>query len=130
MVISCCRTHVCVYGYPSLAESFNTSSFVTIRGGFLIRRSSAIRRFIAGFLTCDNRTIMKLFLKKIAREFTGNLHKNPPKFPENSRAIFFEKRLHYCTIIARQKSCDKPANRRAASDEKPTPGVTLGVNQL
>ena len=36
---------------------------------------------------------------------------------------FFEKRLHYCTIIARQKSCDKPANRRAASDEKPTPGL-------
>ena len=35
---------------------------------------------------------------------------------------FFEKRLHYCTIIAPQKSCDKPANRRAASDEKPTPG--------
>ena len=39
---------------------------------------------------------------------------------------FFEKRLHYCTIIARQKSCDKPANRRAASDEKPTPDH-LGV---
>ena len=34
---------------------------------------------------------------------------------------FFEKRLHYCTTIALQKSCDKPANRRAASDEKPTP---------
>ena len=28
-----------------------------IVSGFLIRRSSAIRRFIAGFLTCDNRTI-------------------------------------------------------------------------
>ena len=35
---------------------------------------------------------------------------------------FFEKRLHYCTTIALQISCDKPANRRAASDEKPTPG--------
>ena len=46
------------------------------------------------------------------------------KFPVNSRAIFFEKRLHYCTTIALQKSCDKPANRRAASDEKPIPGVT------
>ena len=29
----------------------------------------------------------------------------------------FEKRLHYCTTIAHQKSCEKPANRRAASDE-------------
>ena len=86
------------------------------RGGFLIRRSSAIRRFIAGSLKCDSRTIMKSFLKKIARELSGNLHKHPTKFPENSRA----KRLHYCTIIAPQKSCEKPVNRRAASDEKPT----------
>ena len=31
---------------------------------------------------------MKSFLKKIARELTGNLHKNPTKFPENSQAIF------------------------------------------
>ena len=59
-----------------------------IWGGFLIRRSSAIRRFIAGFLKCDSRTIMKSFLEKIAHKLTGNLHKNPPKFPENSRAIF------------------------------------------
>ena len=36
---------------------------------------------------------------------------------------FVEKRLHYCTTIALQKSCDKPANRRAASDEKPTPEI-------
>ena len=32
-------------------------------GGFLIRRSSAIRRFFAGFLRCDLRTIMRSFLK-------------------------------------------------------------------
>ena len=40
-----------------------------------------------------------LFLKKIAHEFTGYLHKNRTKFSENSRAIFFEKRLHYCTTM-------------------------------
>ena len=34
---------------------------------------------------------------------------------------FVEKRRHYYTTIAPQKSCEKPANRRAASDEKPTP---------
>ena len=96
--------------------------FRVIRDGFLIRRSSAIRRFIAGFLKCDSRTIMKSFLKKITSKLTENLHKNPTKFPENSQAIFFEKRIHYCTIIAPQESCEKPANRRAASDEKPTPG--------
>ena len=33
---------------------------------------------------------------------------------------FFEKRLHYCTTIAPQKSCEKAANRRAASHVKPT----------
>ena len=64
---------------------------------------------------------MKLFLKKIAREFTGNLHKNRTKLPENSRAIFLKKILHYRKTIASQKSFEKPANRRAASDEKPTP---------
>ena len=42
---------------------------------------------------------------------------------------FFEKRLHCCITIALQKSCDKPANRRAASDEKPTP-VLLITAQL
>ena len=76
------------------------------RGGFLIRRSSAIRRFFAGFVRCDSRTIIKSFLKKITREFIGNLHKNRMTFPENSRAIFFEKRLHYCTTSAPQKSCE------------------------
>ena len=35
---------------------------------------------------------------------------------------FFKKRFYYRAIIARQKSCEKLANRRAASDEKPTPG--------
>ena len=57
---------------------------ILIWGGFLIRRSSAIRRF----LRCDSRTIMKSFLKKIAHEFTGNLYKDRTKFPENSQAIF------------------------------------------
>ena len=90
--------------------------------------SDAALRF-AGCLKCDRRTVMKSFLKKIARELTGNLHKNPTKFPENSRAIFFEKRLHYCTIMAPQESCEKLANRRAASDEKPTPGVLINVDQ-
>ena len=43
---------------------------------------------------------------------------------------FFEKRLHYCTTIALQKSCYKPANRRAASDEKPTPDCHLIVDWI
>ena len=34
---------------------------------------------------------------------------------------FFKKRFYYRAIIAHQKSCEKLANRRAASDEKPTP---------
>ena len=38
-------------------------------------------------------------------------------------SYFFEKQLHYCTTIAPHKSCEKPANRRAASDEKPTPVI-------
>ena len=75
------------------------------RGGFLIRRSSAIRRFIAGFLKCGSRTIMKSFLKEIARELTGNLHKNPTKFPENSRAIS----LRYDFIIVRLSHLKNPA---------------------
>ena len=80
-------------------------------GGFLIRRSSAIRRFIAGFLKCDSRTIMKSFLKKIARELIGNLHKNPPKFPENSRALF----LRNDFIIVRLSHVKNPAiNQRIA----------------
>ena len=36
---------------------------------------------------------------------------------------FFKKRFYYRAIIAHQKSCEKLANRRAASDEKPTPGL-------
>ena len=62
-----------------------------IRGGFLIRRSPAIRRFIAGFLRCDNRTIMKSFLKKIACEFSGNFVRCVCKFPVNSRSDSFDK---------------------------------------
>ena len=91
------------------------------RDGFLIRRSSAIRRFIAGFLKCDIRTIMKSFLKKIVRKLTGNLHKNPTKFPENSRAVL----LRNDFIIVRLSHLRNPANRRAASDEKPTPDVPV-----
>ena len=34
-------------------------------GGFLIRRSTAIRWVFAGFLRCDSCTIMKSFLKKL-----------------------------------------------------------------
>ena len=75
------------------------------RGGFLIRRSSAIRRFIAGFLKCVSRTIMKSFLKKFARELTGSLHKNPTKFPDNSRAIS----LRYDFIIVRLSHLRNPA---------------------
>ena len=85
--------------------------------------SDAALRF-AGFLRCHNRTIMKLFLKKnrsgILRKFRGMFLQISCQFASD----FFEKRLHYCTTIALQKSCDKPANRRAASDEKPTPGGT------
>ena len=40
---------------------------------------------------------------------------------------FFDKRPHYCTKIAPQKSYENPANRRAASDEKPTPVLVLGT---
>ena len=61
---------------------------------------------------------MKSFLKKVAGKLTGNLHKNPPKFPENSRAIF----LRNDFLIVRLSHLRNPANRRAASDEKPTPG--------
>ena len=52
------------------------------------------------------------------------------KFTENFRATVFEKRLHYCTTIEPQKYCEKPANRRAASDEKPTPDIKLFTTLL
>ena len=64
---------------------------------------------------------MKSFLKIIARELTGNLHKNPTKLPENSRAIF----LRNDFIIVRLLHLRNPANRRAASDEKPTPDIDI-----
>ena len=66
---------------------------------------------------------MKSYLKEIDLEFSGNFVGFLCKFQFASP--FFEKRLHYCTTIALQKSCDKPANRRAASDEKPTPDVVF-----
>ena len=50
-------------------------------------------------------TIMKSFLKKIARELTENLHKNPMKFPDNSRAIS----LKYDFIIVRLSHIRNPA---------------------
>ena len=74
-------------------------------GGFLIRRSSAIRRFIAGILRCDNRTIMKSFLKNIAREFSGNFGGFLCKFPVKSRAIF----LRNDFIIVRLSHLRNPA---------------------
>ena len=76
-----------------------------IRGGFLIRRSSAIRRFFAGFLRCDSCIIMTSFLHKIPREFTGNLHTHRTKFPENSPAIFLRKDF----IIVRLSHLRNPA---------------------
>ena len=66
---------------------------------------------------CDNRTIMKSFLKKIAGKFSGNFGGFLCKFPINSRAIF----LRNDFIIVRLSHVRNPANRRAASDEKPTP---------
>ena len=75
--------------------------------------------FSAGFVRCNSHTIMKSFLKKIALEFTGNLHTNRTKLPENSRAVL----LRNDFIIVRLSHLRNPANRRAASDEKPTPGV-------
>ena len=38
---------------------------------------------------------------------------------------FFKKCFYYRAIIASQKSCKKLANRRAASDEKPTPDLPV-----
>ena len=66
--------------------------------------------------------------------FYRKLFKNQYYLSQGFRAIFlrifcesavrfFKKRFYYRAIIARQKSCKKLANRRAASDEKPTPDV-------
>ena len=76
-----------------------------IRGGFLIRRSSAIRRFFAGFLRCDHRTIIKSYLKEIAREFSGNFVGFLCKFPVNLRVIF----LRNDFIIVRLSHFRNPA---------------------
>ena len=43
---------------------------------------------------------------------------------------FLEKPFHYCTTIASQKSCEKPANRIAASGEKPTPGLAIAGTEM
>ena len=42
----------------------------------------------------------------------------------------FSKLLHYRTTIAPQKSCEKPVNRRAASDEKPTPELNMITDEV
>ena len=55
-----------------LCNSYDLIFLQEIRGGFLIRRSSAIRKFFAGFLTCDYRTIIKAFLKKSHCDFAEN----------------------------------------------------------
>ena len=64
---------------------------------------------------------MKSFPKKIAHELTGNLHKNPTKFPENSRAIFLRNDFIIVRLSHLRNPANKTANRRAASGEKPTP---------
>ena len=64
---------------------------------------------------------MKSFPKKIAHELTGNLHKNPTKFPENSRAIFLRNDFIIVRLLHLRNPANKTANRRAASGEKPTP---------
>ena len=75
---SLCRLgRICLHVSTS---SFHLLSALKFWGGFLIRRRSAIRKFFAGFLRCDSRTIMRSFLKKITRKFTGNLLKNRTKF--------------------------------------------------
>ena len=76
-----------------------------IRGRFLIRRSSAIRRLFAGLLRCDNRTIMKSYRKEIARKFSGHFVGFLCKFPVNSRAIF----LRNDFIIVRLSHFRNPA---------------------
>ena len=95
------------------------------RGRFLIRGSSAIRWFFAGFLRCDSRTIRKSFLKKIACDISGNFVRILCKFPVDSRAISF--RNDFIIVQSPQKSCEKPAYCRVASDEKTTPEVTMQI---
>ena len=59
------------------AIKFSQLKKCRIWGGFLIRRSSAIRRFFAGFPRCDStRKLMRSFLKKVARELSVryNIH--------------------------------------------------------
>ena len=70
-----------------------------IRGGFLIRRSSAIHRFFAGFLRCDSLTIYEVVSQKNRSRI---LRKFRPIFIQISSEFtgdFFEKRFHYCTTI-------------------------------
>ena len=81
-----------------------------IRGGFLIRRSSAIHRFFAGFLRCDGLTISEVVSQKIAREFSGSFVRFLYKFSVNSRAIFLRNdfiivRLYWTSQILR-KTCE------------------------
>ena len=77
--------------YDIVCRPSSLSIICETRGGFLIKRSSAISRFFAGFLWCDSRAIMKSFLKQIACEFSGNFLRCVCKFPVNLRAIFLRK---------------------------------------
>ena len=94
--------------YPDLHTTLSKilhTGLYEFRGEFFIRRSFAIRRFFAGFLRCDNRTIMKSYLKEIAREFSGNFVGFLCKFPVNARAIF----LRNDFIIVRLSHFRNPA---------------------
>ena len=95
-------------------------------GGFLTRRSSAIRRFFAWFLRCYSRTIMKSFLKRISLANSQEICIKIARSFLRSRERFFWETTSvlydYRTSEILRKTCEKPANRRAASDEKPTPG--------
>ena len=66
------RLNVCSFRFEN--DDINTC------GGFLIRRSSAFRKFFAEFLTCDYRMIIKAFLKKLhydfAKKFAKISHEN------------------------------------------------------
>ena len=87
-----------------LMSPFTPKSTTKLRSGVNFS-SDAARRF-AGFLRCDSRTIMKSFLKK---KSLANSQETCIKIARSflrSRERFFEKRFHYCTTIAPQKSCE------------------------
>ena len=93
--------------------------------GFSSDAALRFASFLPRFLMCNSCTIMKSFLKIIAHVFASKFRAIFVQIFCEFASDFFEKRLHYCATIASQKSCEKPANRRAASDDKPTPDVTI-----